>query len=195
MVDFQVTVTLDGATLSYRMQAVPDRPTPISLAQHNYYALGPGPIWGQRLRIAADGCTPAGPDLIPTGEIAALNGQVQDFRASRTLTRAEHGGAGLDLNYVLRDGAGPVARLDHPDRLCLELETDQPGLQLYTATHLDRFAAPLPGQTHAPFHALCLEPQGFPNAVNTPGFPGIIATPDRPYSQMTRITIRPRPEG
>lgn len=139
--------------------------------------------------IAASSYTPAGPDLIPTGQIVPLDGAAFDFRKPRSLAAADLDCTGIDHNYVLDPIDGPVARLTAPTGLTLEMETDQPGLQLYTATHLAPFATPLPDQQHAVFTGLCLEPQGFPNAVNEPGFPSIIATPDCPYRQVLRVTI------
>lgn len=189
-VAYQVTVTLSGAGLTYDMQAHPDRPTPISLAQHSYYALTGSPIHDQSLQIRATGYTPTDAALIPTGRIAPLTGHSFDLRAPRLLQQADPAGAGLDLNYALDPRAPIAARLTAPSGLRLELSTDQPGLQLFTAAGLRQWARPLPGQTHGPSRALCLEPQGFPNAVNTPAFPPVIATPDRPYRQITRVSIR-----
>ncbi|MEX0285832.1 MAG: aldose epimerase family protein [Paracoccaceae bacterium] len=185
-VDFAVTISLSGNSLTYDMRATPDRPTPINLAQHNYYALTGGPIHDQHLRLSAATYTPTGPDMIPSGEVAGVEGTAMDFRTSRALRDSITRG-GLDHNYVLAPTDGPVATLDAG--LSLEVQTDQPGLQVYSATHLPDHATPLPGQTHAPFHALCLEPQGYPNALNTPGFPSIIATPDQPYQQKTTIRV------
>ena len=188
-VECVVEVSLTGHTVTYDMAATPDRPTPINLAQHNYYALASGPCHDQTLMIAASNYTPTGPDLIPTGQIAPLDGAAFDFRKPRSLAAADPECHGIDHNYVLDLIDGPAARLTATTGLTLEMETDQPGLQLYTATHLAPFATPLSGQQHAFFAGLCLEPQGFPNAVNEPGFPSIIATPDCPYRQVLRVTI------
>ncbi len=190
-VDFEVTISLNGDTLTYDMRAHPDRPTPITLAQHNYYALTQGPIWDQRLEVQADAITPTTPDLIPTGQITPLAGTSLDLTRPRPVS--EFAAQGLDLNFMLRD-APTAARLTAPNGLTLEMTTDQPGLQVYTATHLTADAPALPGQIHAPFHGLCLEPQGAPNAVNTPAFPSVIATPEQPYSQTTKIRIH-APDG
>jgi aldose 1-epimerase len=64
----------------------------------------------------------------------------------------------------------------------MDVESDQPGLQVYTGHWLtDPFKR---------CDAVCLEPQHFPNALNTPGFGDIIHTPDRPYRQTTRLRYR-----
>jgi aldose 1-epimerase len=175
-VDVTVTIALDGARLSYAMVAHPDRPTPIALAQHSYYALaGRGRVDGYRVSLAASACTPAGPDLIPTGAVAPVAGTPFDFRVARPI-----GASRLDLNLVLDAGDGPAAEVT-AGGLRLRLWTDQPGLQLYTGDGL--------GAPFAPRHGLCLEPQGFPNAVNMPAFPSVICTPERPYRQTTTVEI------
>jgi aldose 1-epimerase len=175
-VDVTVTIALDGARLSYAMVAHPDRPTPIALAQHSYYTLaGRGPVDGYRVSLAASACTPAGPDLIPTGAVVPVAGTPCDFRVARPI-----GARRLDLNLVLDAGDGPAAEVT-AGGLRLRLWTDQPGLQLYTGDGL--------GAPFAPRHGLCLEPQGFPNAVNMPAFPSVVCTPERPYRQTTTVEI------
>lgn len=175
-VDFAVTIALDGARLTFDMEGRPDRPTPVSLAQNCYVNLaGRGPVDGHRLRLAAARFTPAGPDMIPTGDIRPVAGTACDFRAARVL-----GDAPRDVNLVLDGDDGPAAELSAAG-LRLRLWTDAPGLQLYTGDGL--------GPPFAPRAGLCLEPQGLPNAVNTPGFPPILCTPDAPYRQTTTIEI------
>ncbi len=188
-VDFEVRISLNGDRLTYDMTAAVDRPTPIALAQHNYYALGASQgMQGASLQINADHTTPTDADMIPNGDITPVSGTRFDFAASRSLHDADPDGQGYDQNYVLNAGT-PAARIQTSNGLCLELETDQPGLQLYSAQHLSRVHAPLPGQEHGPYAGLCLEPQTFPNAINTASFGNIITTPDAPYHQRLSVRI------
>ncbi|SMX32011.1 aldose epimerase family protein [Maliponia aquimaris] len=192
-VDFEVRLTLDGSALTWEMTARPDRPTPVNLAQHLYFNLaGAGTVRDHVLRLNASRYTPAGPDLVPTGEVLPVTGSRYDFLAARSLAEADPQGAGYDLNFALDGGTGPAAELVAPDGMTLRLWTDQPGLQLYTSTSLAPFAQPWPGVAHGPWGGICLEAQGFPNALNTPGFPPIVVTPDTPYRQVTTIDIAPR---
>ena len=124
--------------------------------------------------------------MIPLGHIASVDGKVFDFSKPRWLSKAIQETGGLDMNFVL-EGTQVVAR---GGQLTLELETDQPCLQLYTGQFLERFNTPLDGQSHIPFSGYCLEPQGYPNAVNTQAFPTTIATPEHPYRQRLSVTIR-----
>ena len=190
-VAFEVTVTLDGYRLTYDMRAVPDCPTPISLAQHAYYNLdGGGTVRDHVLSVRADRFTPVDGDLIATGEIAPIDGQAFDFRTPRAIGAADPEGRGFDINLLTDAGSEPVAEV-RANRLHLRLWSDQPGLQLYTGQHLAGRGRLHDGMQPAAFCGLCLEPQGLPNAVNRAQFPSIIATPDRPYRQALSIEIAP----
>ena len=192
-IELNVTISLLGHVLTYDMRAVPDRATPINLAQHSYYNLmGLGDVRDHAVEIAASGYTPTDPDLIPTGEIAGLDKSAVDARTARRLSELDPAKAGLDLNYVLDQDSAIAAKVTAPNGIELTLETDQPGLQFYTGTKLAPDADPWPGQSHAPFSGLCLEPQGFPNSPNIAHFPSVIATPDQPYHQRTTVRIAPR---
>ena len=191
-VEFTVTVTLQGYDLTYEMHAVPDRETPINLAQHSYYNLmGQGDVWDHELMIAATGYTPTDANLIPTGEIAALEHSALDVRNACRLSAVDPAKRGLDLNFVLDPEAAISAHVKAPNGLELTLATDQPGLQFYSGLGLTPSSDPWPGQSHGPFSGLCLEPQGFPNSPNISHFPSVIATPDQPYHQRTTVRIAP----
>lgn len=191
-VDFEVLVTLEGNSLSYRMSATVDRPTPINLAQHSYYNLaGRGTIKDHRLRIDADTLLPTDVQGIPLGPAQALAGWPLDFRNGKSIRSADPQEEGIDLNYCL-NAQPPQAQLSH-NGLTMTLATDQPGLQVYTAQHLGEVAEPLDGQTHRPFGAICLEPQGYPDAINRPQYPSIVVTPDQPYASTVTVTLMPEP--
>ncbi|MEM7438908.1 MAG: aldose epimerase family protein [Pseudomonadota bacterium] len=180
--DLEVVVTLQGHTVTWDMTARPDRPTPVSLAQHSYYALGPD-ARQISLQMPAAAYTVAGPDNLPTGEIAPVN-QEMDFRKGRVIAQP------LDTNFVLDSGRWSLsARGEWFD---LSMSSDQAGVQVYTAQHLQKGHTPLPGQNHRPHAGLALEPQGWPDAVNQRSFPNVIATPDAPYRQKLSVTITPR---
>jgi len=178
-VAFTVDIRLEGPRLTYDMQAVPKVPTPINLAQHNYYNLaGSGPIWGHELQVNTSHFTPTGPKSIPTGEVATLAGTPQDFRTPRPLITAD---STLDSNQMtapLRDKSQPLAMLSAPNGLRLKLWSDQPAIQIYTGGGLD-----------VPNTGICLEPQFPPNALNQPEFGSIIATPEHPYRQVLQVEI------
>lgn len=191
-VDFEVRLSLDGAALTWDMTAVPDRVTPVNLAQHLYFNLsGTGTVHDHSLHLKASHYTPTGPDKIPTGQRLHVDGSRFDFRTARRIDAADPEGEGYDLNFALDPGAGPAAEVTSADGMRLRLWTDRPGLQVYTSNTLRPFATPLPGGNHGPFGAICLEAQDFPNALNTPDFGSILVSPDGPYRQKTTIEITP----
>lgn len=191
-VDFRVRMSLEGAALTWEMSAIPDRETPVNMAQHVYFNLaGQGTIRDHRFRLDASRYTPNGPDLIPTGEILPVEGTRYDFRAPRTLAEADPEKRGYDLNFALDPGDGPQFEAVSPDGMRLRLTTDKPGLQFYTCAMLRPFGTPWPGVAHGPFGGFCIEAQDFPNAINTPGFGSILCSPEAPYRQTTRIEIAP----
>lgn len=177
---FEVIVTLSDSALTYDMRAEVDRPTPISLAQHNYYTLTGGGIGDHSVTIAADRVLPRDASGIPTGGPQPVDGTRFDFRAGRRLDETDPAGAGIDYCLVLT-GDTPAATLTAPGAPGLRFFTDQPALQLYTGGGL--------GDPFAPRSGLCLEPGGYTDAMNHAGFPTIVATPDAPYRQSLTIEV------
>lgn len=193
-VDFRVDISLKGYRLCYDMQASVDRVTPVNLAQHNYYNLaGGGDIRDHVLRLAASRYTPADATLLPTGQIVPVADTRFDFTTGRRLSEADPDARGYDVNMVLDDtGDQPAATVTAAGGTpILRMWTDQPGLQLYTAGHLVPATGAHDGQKIGPWAGLCLEPQGFPDALNKPGFPSILCSPDAPYRQKLEVEIAP----
>jgi aldose 1-epimerase len=185
-VRFCVEMRLDGGRLTWRMEAVPDRVTPINMGQHLYFNLmGHGTLEDHVLTVAADRYTPTRADLVPEGRIAPVDGTAFDFRDGLRLGD----GPGWDGNVVLMPGADPAADLVAPDGMRLRLWTDRPALQIYSSETLHHSLPEGPGAAHRQFAGLCLEAQDLPNAVNVPAFGSILHSPDAPYLQETAIEI------
>lgn len=194
-VRFEAKYHLEGNRLCLEMAATTDRPTPISLAQHNYFNLGTGAdVLDHSVRISADHYTVLDDRLFPTGEIVPVVDTAMDLRAARILREADGTAIDYDLNYVLdpkRDVAKSVARVEGPDgKLALELWTDRPGLQFYNAVTTDIDVPGLAGRAYGKYSGFCLEDQMLPDALNHPGFPSIICTPEHPYTHWCEIEIK-----
>lgn len=169
--------------------------TPVNLAHHAYWNLGghsSGPVLGSTVQLLASRYTPVDTSLIPTGALAPVAGTPYDFRSPATLGSRladlllRRGVAGYDTNYAV-DGGGataalrPVARVrDGVTGRGMELWADQPGVQFYTANGLDGVRGK-GGSVYGRYGALCLETQGFPDAVNHPSFPSQIVRPGQVY--------------
>ena len=65
------------------------------------------------------------------------------------------------------------------------METDQPGLQLYTAQWLAPAAAEAGGPRIGPRAGFCLEAQGFPDAPNKRQFPSVTLRPGETFRHRT----------
>lgn len=190
-VDFSGNIELLDNTLHYQFCAEVSEPTPISLTQHNYYNIGrENTIWRHKLTILAQATLRNNENQIPVERAPFADG-IADFRNAALLMDADRQRNGIDQNYCLVDPSVSLISLESETGASLTLKTDQPGLQLYTGAKITRAHTPFGHQTHAPFSGLCLEPQGYPNAVNRPDFPSIIVTPEKPYKQTLSVTIQP----
>jgi len=188
--------TLHGDTLEVHYEAVTDAATPVNLTNHAYWNLagaGNGTVLDHELQVLASRFTPSDHELIPTGEIAPVVGTAVDFQRPRRIgDRIDEVSApptlGYDHNFLLADdgpGLRAAARLRDPaSGRRLELETNQPGVQLYTGNRLD---GELGKDDHVydRFGGVCLEPQVPPDAVHRPEFPSVVLRPGETYSHIS----------
>ena len=193
-IDFNVSYTLRGNILRLDLSGLPDRPTPISLAQHNYFNLGTyADILGHSLFIDADRYSVLDLELIPTGEILPVLGSKFDFQTSKTFQSVGEGAMDFDINLLLqqnRDLQKPVAIVCSPaGDLTLKLSTDRPGLQLFNSATINLSMPGNGGKFYGPYSGFCLEDQMVPGALHIPEFPSIICTPDAPYRHWCEIEI------
>lgn len=190
----EVTYSLSGDTLTVDYRALSDADTVVNLTNHAYFNLAGhdgGPVTDHRLTVHASAYTPAGNGNVPTGEIAPVEGTPLDLRAGATLGDRLGddflaASRGYDHNYVLDRGAAPAAELWCPRTgIGLALDTTLPGMQLYTAGFLTERTGKF-GAVYGPGHAVCLEPQFFPDAVNHDNFPSPVLRAGAEYRQTIR---------
>jgi aldose 1-epimerase len=193
-----VVYRVEGDTLSVAFEAVTDAPTPVDLTNHTYWNLrGEGTVLEHELQILADRVLTVDDDLLPTGAFTDVADGPLDLREPVRLrtpveTLATAPSEGLDHHYVLRGEPGRLRRAavlhDPSSGRTLEVATDQPGLQVYTAGHLDPVAGKR-GRRCGRFDAVCLEPQHHPGALQHPGFPSIVLEPGRTYRHLTTYRV------
>ena len=89
-----------------------------------------------------------------------------------------------DDNFVLNPSGNAfkkAANLQEPESgRVLELFTTLPGLQCYTANHIDNVQGK-EQQVYYKHSGIALEPQHFPDSVNHPEFPNTILQPGEEY--------------
>jgi aldose 1-epimerase len=185
--DVTALISVYENTLTLQYEAVTDAATPISFTWHPYFNLSgdPGvPIAGHRLTLAADHYLPVSESRVPTGEIAPVAGTPFDFRKPRSLRvppPAAHPQialtGGFDHCWVVDRKARIAGELHSPESgVRMQVRTDLPGLQVYGGYHL-------PG-VYPGWHAVCLEPENFPDAPNHANFPSSILRPGETHKSF-----------
>ena len=199
-----ITVADDDLTLDFR--ATTDAATVVNLTNHAYWNLSgrAATIDDHLITVAAETYLPVDENLIPTGELAPVQGSM-DLRSGvrfgdvlRRPTAQMLRTHGLDHCYVLGESRSEpprfAARVEDPGSgRVLELYTDQPGVQVYSGNFLDGSVLLRGGATARQGDAFCLEPQGFPDAPNQPQFPSAVLRPGQEYrhTSVFRFTTTP----
>jgi aldose 1-epimerase len=198
-----VDYILEGNTVRIETRATTDAPTIVNLANHAYFHLageGTPSVLDHEVTLEADAFTPLDATQIPTGELRSVEGTPFDFREPRRVGERIHASdeqitiaAGYDHNFVVRGEAGtlrPVATVYEPTSgRVLEVASTEPGVQFYSGNFLDGSVSGPSGRPYVRRSGLCLETQGFPDAVNHPNFPSVVLRPDEVYSSMTTWTF------
>jgi aldose 1-epimerase len=203
-VNADVTYTLtDKNELVVEYHATTDKPTIINLTQHSYFNLAgakANDILGHELMLNADQYTPVDPTLIPTGELAKVDGTPFDFRtatkigarindANEQLKR----GLGYDHNWVVKRSGTDLtlaARVVEPlTGRTMEITTTEPGIQFYSGNFLDGTITGKGGRVYGHRSGFCLETQHYPDSPNHPTFPTTTLRPGEEYRSKTVFTF------
>lgn len=175
----EVRYTLKYSKLTIDFHAVSTKDTVVNLTNHAYFNLSGhdhGEITDHLLTVNADSFTPSDSGNVPTGEISSVDGTALDLRngallGDRLILPELASTRGFDHNFVLNKSDSPAAVLvSETSGIKLEMTTSLEGMQLYSSGFLTERVGKN-GAVYGKSHAVCLEPQHFPDAVNHPEFP------------------------
>ncbi|XP_059294003.1 uncharacterized protein LOC132047116 [Lycium ferocissimum] len=171
-----------------------NKATPVNLAQHTYWNLGghnSGDILSNDIQIFGSLITLLDQHLIPTGEIAPVKNTPYDFLKPRKVgSQFNKLQNGYDIYYALEntEKLKPMAIVhDKKSGRVMNLQASAPGVQFYTSNTLQKKGKG--GYVYQPYSALCLETQGYSDAVNHPNFPSTIVTPKKSYFHKMLYTF------
>jgi aldose 1-epimerase len=157
-IDVEVNYKIIENKIEITFKATSDLRTPLNLTQHSYFNLnGEGTIQTHELRVPSDEFIETDNELVPTGRIIPLSNNI-DFNSPKSLKNiCSHGG--LDHYFLLKNLNEKVDLYSVESGIRMRLQTNYPGLQIYTGHGLP-----------TPFSGLCLEAHDFPDSLHHPHF-------------------------
>ncbi len=184
------------------------RPTVVNLTNHTYWNLqgaDSGSVLSHMLKLKASRYLPTDESLIPTGELAPVEGTPMDFLEAKPLGRdiysdfpALRYGKGYDACWAIDQWAHgrfeeeAVVISDEVSGRVLTVGTDQPGVQIYTGNWLDGSPLNRSGRPYRDYEGVAVEAQGFPDApnhtLNSP-FPSQLLNPGETYQRRIRFAF------
>ncbi len=200
-IDAVYTLNEDNV-LSLEITATTDKPTVLNLTNHTYWNLAgenSGSVLDHELQLCATKWLPTDETLIPTGELAPVEGTPMDFRTPKRIGTdiqadfdAIRYGKGYDNCWAVDGGGSALVKaavLSEPvSGRRLEVWTTQPGVQVYTGNWLSGSPASKSGRSYNDYEGVAIECQNFPDAPNKPDFPCAVLRPSEQYKQ--RIEFR-----
>lgn len=180
-------VTPLSLQIDYRARC--DSDTIINLTNHAYFNLNGdrSSIENHELWINSDLFLPMGSNMLPTGDIRAVNGTIFDFRQKAVLadrlaqdSNQLRVAGGFDhfflLNKAMKYPAIAASLASPSSGVRVKFYSSRPGVQLYTGNFLQGAFAKRSG--------LCLEFQNAPNAPNVDGFPSALLKAGTDYHRQ-----------
>lgn len=200
-IDLSVIYSLDNHNrLSVKYFAKTDKSTPLNLTQHSYFNLNGvnnNNILDHILKVEAETTLEVDEEQIPTGRLLNVKNNPFDFSKPKQIGKdisANNNqlkiGNGYDVCYVLKNRCSNIntisSTLYAPNTgRVLNVYTDRPCLQIYTSNSLENPFSDGGASKFKKYDAVCLETEGYINAINQNSFPTDILTPTQAFESTT----------
>ncbi len=199
--DNAIEISYDGTT---------DKETILNMTNHTYFNLSGdfnNTICDALLTVNADNYTPADEFYIPTGEIRPVAGTVFDFRTAKKIglnfpdndPEIVAAGGGYDHNWCLNTNCDEtkvaVTLSDPRSGIKMDVYTNEPGIQCYTANFQDSSCPGKNGIMYPYQCAICLESQKYPDSPNKWTMEGWgektnpFISPEKPYHSYCKYAF------
>ena len=188
----KVTYKFDNDNnLHIKYSAKTDKDTLINMTNHTYFNLDgaentkENSVYDHIVKLPNSSKITENNEIsIPTGKFIDVEDTPFDFSDEKRIgdviekeSEQLKIGSGFDQNYCIDGYDGKslidIAEIKSPKTgIKLEVATNLPGFQFYTANHLGKLAQPMgkSGSRYEKRSSLCVEPQFYPNAINTEEF-------------------------
>ena len=186
----------DANELELTLEATTDAATVVNLTNHAYWHLAghnAGSVLGEKLQLNASQYLPTDNTLIPEGVLVPVAGSPMDFTSAKALgdeIKVEFPalvyGKGYDNcwavdNYTPGKVQTVAVLTDDATGRCLTVDSDQPGVQIYTGNWLAGCPANKAGRVYDDYDGVAIECQDFPDAPHNTGFPSTELRPGEKY--------------
>lgn len=174
--NLEVSYSLKNNQLTYSFTGLCDKDSILNVTNHSYFNLNGGvdTVFDQELKVYTDKVAlNVGP--MASDEVIDVNGTAFDFTTLSKLNDVLSKGhsnlskCGLDHNYVFEDMSFKKMAELHSDKLSLTVESDLPGMHIYTGNYLGHLEGKN-GRIYDDYYGICFECQYYPNGINYDNF-------------------------
>lgn len=202
--ELQITVTYfltNDNQWEFFCKATTDKKTLVNITNHTYFNLSGNckrNILDHELTMKSSRFLELDEELIPTGNLLDVTGTPFDFRKSRKLITGQQSNHeqnkrasnGYDHPFVLDENfASEIVLVDRESGRKLTVETDQPCVILYTGNTIPEGLTLKGNVASRPYLGVCLETQGYSDAIHHPHFQSVIIEPGETYEAKTVYTF------
>jgi aldose 1-epimerase len=197
----EVVFTLSNDnSLTINYKAKTNKATVLNITNHSYFNLSGGTnIMEHQVKLNADKYLPVDNNIVPTGEMRSVKDTPFDFIQFHVIGERINDiydeqivlGEGYDHCFVIneqRNKLKKAATVYEPiSGRIMDVFTTEPGLQFYTANHLDGSIIGKKGEAYTYRSGFCVETQHFPDSPNQSTFPSTVLRPKETFRSTTKF--------